>query len=145
MKHFRDVKNHFICSLIWRGRKVAAENFFTSTLMHLKKLNVCRPLNIFYYALLSLRPLVFLRPLKRGSVTYRVPVPISVHRRRLYAIKFVFQAVKDARGSITVDRISTLLNVIYNSGKNPASDKKIALYREALSNRSFIRRLRLKL
>lgn len=86
--------------------------------------------------------MVFLRPIKVGSVTYRVPAPITNHNRRLYAIKFILQTVRDSRGSITVERISSILLSIYNASKNAAFDKKIALYEEAMDNRSFIRNLR---
>jgi len=111
-------------------------------MVNLKGLNVFRPLDIFYFSSLNLRPLVFLRPVRVGSVVYRTPAPISNHRRRLYAIKFILQAAKDTRGSVTVDRISNLLNAVYNASKNSASDKKFSLYKEAMSNRSFIRYLR---
>lgn len=108
----------------------------------MKLQNEASPFDIFYYSSLNLRPLVFLRPIKVGSVTYRVPAPITNHNRRLYAIKFILQTVRDSRGSITVERISSILLSIYNASKNAAFDKKIALYEEAMDNRSFIRNLR---
>ena len=142
MGDFRTIKNHFLNSLVWRGRKISAEKFFTSVLLQLKLQNEASPFDIFYYSSLNLRPLVFLRPIKVGSVTYRVPAPITNHNRRLYAIKFILQTVRDSRGSITVERISSILLSIYNASKNAAFDKKIALYEEAMDNRSFIRNLR---
>lgn len=96
-------------------------------------------LDIFYYSILSLRPLVFLRPVKVGSVTYKTPAPISDHHRRLYAIKFLLQSSRDSRGLITVERVSAILNSIYLAERNAASEKKFSLYREAMENRSFIR------
>jgi hypothetical protein len=53
------------------------------------------------------------------------------------ALKFIFQSVKDSRGKITVERVAIILTSIYSAVKNPASDRKFALYREALDNRSF--------
>lgn len=145
MGDFRAIKNHFLNSLIWRGRKISAEKFFTSILLHLKLQNDVSPFEVFYYSSLNLRPLVFLRPVKVGSVAYRVPAPITNHKRRLYAIKFILQTVRDSRGSITVERIVNVLLSIYNANKNAAFDKKIALYEEAMDNRSFIRNLRYSL
>lgn len=92
--------------------------------------------------MLNLRPLVFLRPVRVGSVVYKTPAPITDHHRRLYAIKFVLQSAKDSRGSITLDRVHTLLYSVYVANKNSASDKKFNLYKEAMDNRSFIRYLR---
>lgn len=138
----RAIKSHFINSLIWRGRKLTAERFFSSLLLSLKTNNAVAPLDIFYYSMLSLRPLVFLRPVRIGSVFYKVPAPITEHRRRLYAIKFVLQSAEDSRGLVTLDRVQTLLKSIYSANKNSAFDKKIAVYRDALDNRSFIRHLR---
>ena len=111
--------------------------------MRLKALNELNSLDVFYFSILSLRPLVFLRPVKVGSVTYRTPSPISPHHRRLYAIKFLLHSAKDSRGLITIERISTLLNAIYLAEKNAAVDKKFALYKEAMDNRSFIRLLKI--
>jgi len=145
MESYRAIKEHFINSLIWRGRKVAAEYFLTNTLMRLKKLNEVAPFDVFYYSSLNLRPLVFLRPVRVGSVIYRVPGPISGHRQRLYAIKFILQAIKDSRDSITVERLALLLTSIYRASKNVAVEKKMAIYREAADNRSFIRYLKRKL
>jgi len=92
--------------------------------------------------MLNLRPLVFLRPIRVGSVTYRVPAPINDHHRRLYAIKFILQSARDTRGSVTLDRVYSLIYSIYAGNKNSASDKKFNLYKEAMDNRSFVRKLR---
>lgn len=142
MRNFRAIKNHFINSLIWRGKKLTAENFFVAILVQLKSRTELHSVDVFYYALLSLRPMVFLRPVRVGSVVYRTPAPISPHHRRLYAIKFLLQSAKDTRGLVTVDRVSTTLNSIYLAEKNSAIEKKFTLYKEAAENRSFIRFLR---
>lgn len=139
MRNYRLIKNHFINSLIWRGGKITAENFFVTILFYLKNSTELNALDIFYYSILSLRPLVFLRPVKVGSVTYKTPAPISDHHRRLYAIKFLLQSSRDSRGLITVERVSAILNSIYLAERNAASEKKFSLYREAMENRSFIR------
>lgn len=139
MRNFRYIKNHFICSVIWRGNKLTAENFFVSILFYLKRTTRLNPIDIFYYSLLSLRPLVFLRPTKVRSATYRTPSPISDHNRRLYAIKFLLQASRDSRGLVTVERIGALLSSIYLAERNAATEKKFSVYKEAMDNRSFIR------
>lgn len=142
MKNYRAIKTHFINSLIWRGCKVTAENFFVSILFSLKAVNSSSPIEVFYYSILSLRPLVSLRLVKVGSVTYRTPAPISTHHRRFYAIKFLLHSSKDSRGLVTVQRITDTLNRIFFSEKNAATDKKMAVYREAIANRSFTRFIR---
>lgn len=111
------------------------------TLYTLKKISNFYQFDIFYYSLLSLRPLVSLRPVKQGSVRYRTPAPITDHKQRLFAIKFLLSAAKDSRGSITVHRVADLLFNVYISNKNAASDKKMALYKEAISNRMFARKI----
>src|SRR4051812_31387501 len=116
----RAIKSHFINSLISRGRKLTAERFFLSLLCALKEHHDFSPFTIFYYSLLDLRPLVFLRTVRTGSVFYRVPAPITEHRRRLYAIKFVLQSARDSRGSITVDRVKFILQSVYTSTRNAA-------------------------
>lgn len=142
MQNFRLIKNHFINSVIWRGKKITAENFFVSILFYLKHNTKLNPIDVFYYSLLSLRPLVFLRPTRVGSITYRIPAPISAHNRRLYAIKFLLHSARDSRSLVTVDRIGSLLNSIYLAEKNAASEKKFTLYKEAIDNRSFVYRIK---
>lgn len=121
---------------------MTAENCFARILFTIKNNTPFSPLSVFYYAMASLRPMVFLRPVRIGSVSYRAPAPISGHRQRMYAIKFVMQSARDNRGSVTPDRISALLYAVYVGNKNPASDKKFAFYEEALDNRSFTRNLK---
>lgn len=110
--------------------------------MELKKLSSGNALEIFYYSLLSLRPLVFLRPVRVGSVTYRTPSPISPHHRRLYAIKFLLHSARDSRGLVTVERVASSINAIYFAERNSATEKKFSLYKEAMENRAFTRFLR---
>ncbi len=145
MVNARSIKNHFLNSLIKCGRKLSAEKFLAAVLVQLKARSDLSPYDIFYYSTLNLRPLVFLRPLKVGSTVYRTPAPITNHKRRLYAIAFILSAVKDSRGSITVDRMQDLFMSVYNATKNVAFEKKASMYEEAMSNRSFIRRLKYSL
>lgn len=136
------IKSHFLNSLIWRGKKLTAEKFFHNIIFSLKSTTVYNQFDIFYYSMLNLRPMISLRPVKVGSVVYKTPAPLSDHRRRLYSIKFLLSSSRDSRGSITSERIVSLLESVYFGTKNSASDKKFALYREGLGNRLFIRKLR---
>lgn len=116
-----------------------AEKFFTSIIVYLKATDPSNAFNIFYFSLHNLRPLVFLRPVKVGSTFYKTPAPIDRHHRRLFAIKFIFQAARDNKGKITVKKMGDLILSIYSGEKNLATEKKFEFYREAFSNRSFIR------
>lgn len=136
------IKSHFLNSLIWRGRKLTAEVFIHELLFRLKKSADFYQFDMFYYSTLNLRPLIALKPLKVGSLVFEVPAPASDHRRRLYAIKFILMSAKDSRGLVSLDRVVTLLQSVYFASKNPASDRKFLLYKEALDNRLFIRKLR---
>jgi ribosomal protein S7 len=97
---------------------------------------------MFYYSILNLRPLISLKPVKVGSVVFKVPAPASDHRRRLYAIKFIIMSARDTRGLISLDRVLSLLQSVYFATKNSASERKFLLYKEALDNRLFIRKLK---
>lgn len=136
------IKGHLLNSLIWRGRKLNAENFIHNLLFKLKQTGNFYQFDIFYYSMLNLRPMISLRPVKVGSVVFRVAAPASEHRRRLYAIKFLLVSAKDTRGLISLDRVSDLLRLVYFASKNAASERKFMLYKEALDNRLFMRRLR---
>jgi len=136
------IKSHFLNSLIWRGHKLTAELFVHNLLFRLKKISKFNQFDMFYYSTLNLRPLISLRPVRVGSVVFRVPSPTSEHRRRLYAIKFILSSAKDSRGSVTLDRIVSLLQAVYFASKNQASDRKFLLYKEALDNLVFVKRQR---
>ena len=121
---------------------MTAEKLVHSILFTLKQNHLFYQFDIFYYSLLRLRPLVLLRPVKVGASIFPVPAPISDHKRRLYAIKFVLSSSKNSRGSVDVGKIAPLLFATYTATKNAALDKKLNVYRDAIDNRMFIRNLK---
>lgn len=65
--------------------------------------------SVFYYSTLTTRPVVFLRLVRVGSTMYPTPAPITEHKRKLQAIKFLFSAVRDARKYMSASDVATLL------------------------------------
>lgn len=137
------IKSHFVNSLISKGRKLKAEKTFHDILCQLKKFNSnFYQFDIFYYSLISLKPLISLRTIKVGSTPYKVAVPANYNRGKFYAIKFLFSASKSNRGSLSFDKLMQTIKSIYVANKNLASEKKFFLYREALENRVFIKKMK---
>lgn len=113
-----------------------------NTLFALKKVSLFNQFDVFYYSLSVLRPILYLRPIKSGSMVVRVAVAPTEHRRHLYASRFLLTAARDTRGSVALPKVVSLLRAVFFGVKNNASEKKNSVYREALENRVFMRHLK---
>jgi ribosomal protein S7 len=136
------LKAHFTYSLISRGRKLRAEYFLHEVLYILKNAGRAYQFEVFFLSLMRLRPLVLLKPLKMGAITYKVAAPISQHRKRLFAVKALLDSSKNKKNIINPQKVAELLLATYFSKKNVALEKKAIVYSEAIENRLFIRYLK---
>lgn len=106
------------------------------------KLLLVNQFEIFYFSIIYLRPLVSLKPFKRGRTTYYAPYTIHEQRKRMVAIKWLLSSSKSSDGALDLSKLVDLLVANFLVKRNAALDKKQALYREALSNRPFIKYLK---
>lgn len=134
------LKSRFLNSLIWRGRKMTAENTYHNILFELKRSTLFYNFDVFRYSMLNLRPLISLQSIKIGSVIFKVPVPASERRKNLMSVKFLINSAK-VSGTLDSKKLVSSLIAVYSSNKNPASDSKFALYKEGLNNRVFMNKL----
>jgi len=77
----------FIGSLIKRGRKIWAFNFFLKFKYELKKLEKFDPNMIFLFALIKITPTILLCPYKIGGKKEGVPLPISINKKMTFVAK----------------------------------------------------------
>lgn len=108
---------HFFHSLISRGRKIWAFNFFIHTKYELKKNELIDPLLVFFVAMTNLTPEILLFPLKLGGLISEVAMPISIKKQIIFSTKWVIKLLKDKFNIIKISTVSkTLLDAIRNVG-----------------------------
>ena len=77
----------FFGALISSGKKIKAFNKFIQIKYHLKQIETLDPYLIFLTALIRVTPSIYLRPLRLGSFTQGVPLPITEKKRATFAVK----------------------------------------------------------
>lgn len=129
---------HFFHSLINRGNKIWAFNFFIKIKYVLKKSEGIDPLLIFFLAISNITPEVLLFPFKSGGLINEVAMPITIKKQIIFATKWVIKLLKDKYRILSVKNITTLLlDAIRNVGI--AVDKKEKIHSEATRNRFLIK------
>ncbi|KAJ8892349.1 hypothetical protein PR048_004929 [Dryococelus australis] len=95
------------------------------------------PLNIMYKAVANTKPLLQLSPIKRGGVTYRVPVPITEKRSNFLAMKWLIEAANDKERTVHFpEKLAwELLDAAKNQGR--VVKKKQDLHRQCEANRAY--------
>lgn len=126
--------SHFFHSLISRGRKIWAFNFFIKVKYELKKSESIDPLLIFFVAITNITPEVLLFPLKLGGVTSEVAMPITIRKQIIFSTKWVIKLLKD---KYSILKVITVTNILLDSIRNVGLgvEKKEAIHRVAKNNR----------
>lgn len=136
------IKSQFLTSIIWRGKRLYAENFFLELLFLLKQNSVFYHFDVFYYSFLNLRPMLTLQLVKVGSTSVGAPSPISERKRRLKAIRFMLLSVKAELGYISLKNLINLIMLIYLGKANLASQRKFDLYAEGINNLFYVYKIK---
>lgn len=136
---FRD---YFVKALMRKGRRLVAEKYLNEVLYNFKKKSIYNPVNVFKYSTSSLRPLIALKSIRVGTTVYKVPSPLSLYRQRFLTIQLLFNAASRDGRPIDYDMVADFLLAIYLGEKNPPTDRKFELYREAMRNKQLVWRLK---
>jgi len=78
---------HFFHSLINRGNKIWAFNFFIKIKFTLKQNEQIDPLLIFFLAISNITPEVLLFPFKSSGLVNEVAMPITIRKQIIFATK----------------------------------------------------------
>lgn len=128
----------FSHSLIFRGRKLWAFNFFVRLKYELKKREKVDPYWILFIALSNITPDLILYPLKLGGVLQKVPLPISERKQFTFAVKWVIKLLRDKYKSVTIKNLAdTLISAVY--GKGLSIEKKISVHEMSTLNRHLLK------
>jgi ribosomal protein S7 len=128
----------FLGSLIFRGRKLWAFNFFCNLKFEFKKREAVDPFWIFLIGLMKITPEVLLIPRKIGGKIQGVPLPISERKQYTFSVKWVIKLIRDKHKLITLNNIAeTIIQAIYDKGDS--YEKKRSIYFTSNINRHLIR------
>ncbi|XP_063234464.1 small ribosomal subunit protein uS7m isoform X2 [Bacillus rossius redtenbacheri] len=130
------------------ARELVEKAFENVKRIQLERYNTCpnpedkeqietNPLNVMYKAVANIKPLLQLSPIKRGGVTYQVPVPITEKRSNFIAMKWLIEAANDKERRVHFpEKLAwELLDAAKNQGR--VVKKKLDLHRQCEANRAY--------
>ena len=126
----------FMNSLMYDGKKSAAEGIMYGAFDVIQAKTKTDPLQVFHEALRNVSPALEVRSRRVGGATYQVPVEVRTERSRALAIRWIISAARDRNDKTMVDRLSAeLLDASNNRGA--AVKKREDTHRMAEANRAF--------
>jgi len=130
------VVSKFMNSIMYEGKKSAAENIFYGALDRIQDRAKSDPLPLFHQALENVMPAVEVRSRRVGGATYQVPVEVRTERRQALAIRWLISAARARNENTMEERLSgELLDAANNRGT--AVKKREDTHKMAEANRAF--------
>jgi len=126
----------FMNSLMYHGKKSAAEKIIYGAFDQMQQKANVDPLRTFHEALENVMPALEVRSRRVGGATYQVPVEVRPDRRRALAIRWIIAAARARNETTMIGRLSgELLDAANNRGS--AVKKREDTHRMAEANRAF--------
>ena len=126
----------FMNSLMYDGKKSAAENIIYGAFDTIQQKTKQEPLQIFHEALKNVSPALEVRSRRVGGATYQVPVEVRTDRSRALAIRWIIIAARGRNEPTMMARLSgELMDAANNRGS--AVKKREDTHKMADANRAF--------
>ena len=126
----------FMNSIMYDGKKSAAETIVYGALAMIETKTKQGPLPVFEQALENVMPTIEVRSRRVGGATYQVPVEVRSVRRQALGIRWIIIAARERSEKTMTDRLSAeLLDASNNRGN--AVKKREDTHRMAEANRAF--------
>ena len=126
----------FMNSLMYDGKKSAAEGISYGAFERIQRRSGQDPIRIFHDALSNVRPSVEVRSRRVGGATYQVPVEVRTDRARALAIRWLITAARGRNEPTMTGRLSgELMDAANNRGS--AVKKREDTHKMADANRAF--------
>ncbi len=134
---YRDfVLAKFMNSLMYEGKKSAAEGIVYGALERIESKAKRDPIQLFHEALDNVKPAIEVRSRRVGGATYQVPIEVRTDRRQALAIRWIISAARARNENTMEERLSgELLDAANNRGA--AVKKREDTHRMAEANRAF--------
>ena len=126
----------FMNSIMYDGKKSAAESIVYGALAMIETKTKQGPLPVFEQALENVMPTIEVRSRRVGGATYQVPVEVRTSRRQALGIRWIISAARDRNVRTMTERLSAeLLDASNNRGN--AVKKREDTHKMAEANRAF--------
>ena len=126
----------FMNSLMYDGKKSAAERIIYGAFDVIQDKTKQDPLQVFHEALRNVAPALEVRSRRVGGATYQVPVEVRADRSRALAIRWLINAARSRNETTMTGRLSgELLDAANNRGN--AVKKREDTHKMAEANRAF--------
>jgi small subunit ribosomal protein S7 len=130
------VVSKFMNSIMYDGKKSAAEAIVYGALEMIEGKTKQDPVGVFKQALDNVMPAIEVRSRRVGGATYQVPVEVRTDRRQALGIRWLITAARDRNEKTMTERLSAeLLDASNNRGN--AVKKREDTHRMAEANRAF--------
>ena len=126
----------FINSLMYQGKRSAAEHIVYGALDNMERKAKADPVRVFHEALDNVKPQLEVRSRRVGGATYQVPVEVRPDRAQALAIRWLISTARTRPEKTMVERLSAeLLDASNNRGN--AVKKREDTHKMAEANRAF--------
>jgi small subunit ribosomal protein S7 len=126
----------FMNSLMYDGKKSAAEGIIYGAFDTIQQKAKTEPLQVFHEALRNVSPALEVRSRRVGGATYQVPVEVRLDRARALAIRWIITAARGRNEPTMMGRLSgEILDAANNRGN--AVKKREDTHKMADANRAF--------
>lgn len=126
----------FMNSLMYDGKKSAAERIVYGAFERMREKARQDPLKMFHEALDNVKPAVEVRSRRVGGATYQVPTEVRADRRQTLAIRWIINATRSRSENTMTERLSNEL-MDAAAGRGTAVKKREDTHRMAEANRAF--------
>lgn len=118
------------------GKKRVAENIIYEALETVKEKTKKDPLEVFETAIKNVSPLLQVRTRRIGGANYQIPVEVRGDRRTHYAMVWMIDVARGAKGKPMADRLADEIMNAYNN-QGDSIKKKEDTHRMAEANKAF--------
>jgi small subunit ribosomal protein S7 len=126
----------FMNSIMYDGKKSAAESIVYGALTTIEAKTKQSPITVFDQALENVMPTIEVRSRRVGGATYQVPVEVRTVRRQALGIRWIITAARGRNEKTMTERLSAeLLDASNNRGN--AVKKREDVHKMAEANRAF--------
>ena len=126
----------FMNSVMYDGKKSAAESIVYGALDIIEGKTKQSPVTVFEQALDNVMPSIEVRSRRVGGATYQVPVEVRSVRRQALGIRWIITAARERNEKTMTERLSAEL-LDASNGRGNAVKKREDVHRMAEANRAF--------
>jgi small subunit ribosomal protein S7 len=135
-KYSNFVVGKFMNTLMYEGKKSAAEEIVYGAFDIIKQKTGKDPIDVFKDAIDNVKPTVEVRSRRVGGATYQVPTEVRYKRQQALAIRWIITALR-ARGEKTTRQRMAGEIMDAASGRGNAIKKREDTHRMAEANKAF--------